>query len=508
MAKPILLVSDDYTDMRKGQLRTIASFGRDIHVATTLEEALYAIDFNHYKAVVIDRLLGKKPTTMTARPQEYPPRRDAKIDFSDYGLDFLGMLLKADTPNKDVSVAMSTLNRIKPTELAEIEEIYEVHIDIGDLVEINQPEMSFNLIPKIKRLTGDESGREDGMIQYLRRRIPKDYDPNSLFLELDLKVLVSEGSPTPSLDSEGHLEMVYAKPDVDVIEALTPFEALFLEDDLLDDVIVKHALMDLFDGREPGFSGAILCGPPGTGKSKIMEVLRDTYENTGAYVEVIDLSKIESPFVSETQNRLSRALSNCNEEAFKRQKASLLCIDEGTNFVVDPRDGARSTAKYYQGILDTWKRHIGNNRETVICIATNEMPESFDDALTRAGRLTVLYVAYPTPQKKSEMFGYFIPLFVTNGEDNIPLLIPNEEELDYFASLIPDGHGAAIEEISRTYVSHVENTLLKDKSGSTNLLGALRAGTQVNQKDVQRMINPDNFADYIQTCVGQRSQNH
>lgn len=75
--------------------------------------------------------------------------------------------------------------------------------------------------------------------------------------------------------------------------------------------------------------------------------------------------------------------------------------DEGSSLVQIAEDGARSVSKHYQEAIDVLKKYIGNYRKIVVAVSTNLLPDSFEAALTREGRLTSFLIDYPQMRRKN-----------------------------------------------------------------------------------------------------------
>jgi SpoVK/Ycf46/Vps4 family AAA+-type ATPase len=284
--------------------------------------------------------------------------------------------------------------------------------------------------------------------------------------------------PAPSAEKE---KPATPKTRADI---LAPLREVFLDDKLMDTVVTRTAVPELLEGTEPGYGGVILFGPPGTGKTVLMDALGEVYTRAGAYSEAVSLAQINSSYVSEFARNLERVLERAVSEASRRKKPSLVRIDEGSALVTRAEDGARSVSKHYQEAIDVLKRYVGNNRNVVLVIATNELPDSFEEALTREGRLTSCFVGYPERNERRRMWQHFAKQY--------KLLELGEEQAYQLADATQTEQGAFIEEFCRTYDTTRRSALLKEK-GYTNLVDALESGENITGRTVAETYTFEQF---------------
>ncbi|MBI4980744.1 AAA family ATPase [Candidatus Woesearchaeota archaeon] len=267
-------------------------------------------------------------------------------------------------------------------------------------------------------------------------------------------------------------------------EILAPLREVFLEDKLMDTVVTRTAVPELLEGTEPGYGGVILFGPPGTGKTVLMDALGEVYTRAGAYSEAVSLAQINSSYVGEFARSLETVIKRATEKAKLRGKPSLVCIDEGSVLVTKAEDGARTVSKHYQEAIDVLKRYVGNERGIVLVIATNELPDSFEEALTREGRLTSCFVGYPEREERRKMWQHFASKY--------KLLELGEEQAYQLADATQTEQGAFIEEFCRTYDTTRRSALLKEK-GYTNLVDALEHGENITGRTVAETYTFEQF---------------
>ena len=277
--------------------------------------------------------------------------------------------------------------------------------------------------------------------------------------------------------------------------ALQYLDPVFVADTLKDDIVTRTAIPDLLGGTEPGYAGVILYGPAGTGKTVLLEAIGDVYRACGAYAKELSESSLSSPYVSMFAKNIEHEFILALKEAKERGKPSFLGFDEASALAQDPSEGANTVSKLYQETLDVMKRYIGNQRTVVVGISTNLSPDSFDEALTREGRLTSFLIDYPDAEQRKRMLKYFA------GKHQVLTL--TDEQASQMAEKIPAAQGAFIEEFCRTYRKARATALLKERGHST-LVDALKHGARVTADDVTRTITFDTLRADLEATLRAR----
>lgn len=287
------------------------------------------------------------------------------------------------------------------------------------------------------------------------------------------------------------------------VEILAPLDEVFFDRELMDDLIVRTSIPQLLERKEPLYPGVILYGPPGTGKSEFQRAACKVYENAGAYAKQVSISSIHSAYVGEFARNLGRELQTAQEQGKIRGLPSLLCFDEGSLLAEQAKQGATSVSKHYQEAIDEIKRYVGNETGShlVLAISTNLLPEDFEEAMTREGRLTTFLIDYPSKEQIARMWTHFL-----NKYEIISL---TDEQSNELASLTPKVMGAFIAKFSEGYLSQRRHVLLQAK-GYNSLLDALKKGENVSEKELKNSIQYDvlrgELKDYLNDAEKRNGQ--
>ncbi len=290
--------------------------------------------------------------------------------------------------------------------------------------------------------------------------------------------LTNESPPEPQKLAER------SKPLDRRTQVLQSLDAVFVDDALKDDIITRTAIPDLLEGTEPAYTGVILFGPPGTGKTVLLKAIGEVYRKTGAYTREVAISSVNTPLVGQFAKNLEEHIQMALREAAVRGMPSFLYFDEGSILVQDAGEGTYGVSKHYQEAIDVLKRYIGNDRNLVVGISTNLLPESFEDALTRDGRLTTFFIGYPDVEQRKRMWKHF------TSEYNLMTL--TEEQALKLAEATPEEQGAFIEEFARNYRRSRRTAILREK-GYSSLVDALKQKVNVTEAEVRQSISFDNL---------------
>lgn len=143
---------------------------------------------------------------------------------------------------------------------------------------------------------------------------------------------------------------------------------------------------------ERGWS-LLLSGPSGTGKSAFAQHLG---ARLGIDVEAVRASDLLSPYVGETEARISAAFRRCGEAG------TLLLLDEADSFLFD-RQGA--TRSWESGMVNEMLRSMEALRAPFI--ATTNLIDRMDPATQRRFTLRVSFQSLPRQQAAALFARYF-----------------------------------------------------------------------------------------------------
>src|SRR3989344_1307567 len=280
----------------------------------------------------------------------------------------------------------------------------------------------------------------------------------------------------------------------DFRKILEPLDGVFFEPALKDDLIVRVSIPQLIAGQMPTYPGVILFGPPGTGKSEFQRAVIDVYGNVGAYAKQVSSSEMNSMWVSQLAKNLESELQMAQSESQKRSLPYFLSFDEGSIFAEKSDNGASNVSRHYQEAIDVLKRYLGNKEGNglEVSISTNPLPEDFEEAMTREGRLRSFFIGYPAPEQVAQMWQHFTKLH--------NVLDLKDEDATNLAREYSGCYGAFIEQFCRGYEGLRRSAVLKSKGYST-LFDALKNGANVSEEEVRKTINPKIFFEDLRDYV-------
>ena len=280
-------------------------------------------------------------------------------------------------------------------------------------------------------------------------------------------------------------------------QVLKYLDSVFIDDALKDDIVTRTAIPDLLNGSEPGYNGVILFGPPGTGKTVLLKAIGEVYEASGAYAREISTSSVNSMWVGQFAKNLEAEIQQALNEAKQRRKPSFLYFDEGSILAQKAEEGASSVSKHYQEAIDVLKRYLGNERNLVIAISTNQLLESFEEALTREGRMTTFFIGYPDVEQRKRMWKHFA--------EKYNVLILDDKQAYKLAEATPAEQGAFIEEFARNYRMARRTAILREK-GYSSLVEALKHNAGTSEEEITSSIGFDNLYADLSTTLEAKYQ--
>ncbi len=312
-------------------------------------------------------------------------------------------------------------------------------------------------------------------------------------LEYRLKDMFNGNFPNPGGSGLDKYSSAPPTGSDDPRHILTPLDDVILQTQLKDDIVERCGVPELIDrSGETAYSGAILFGPPGTGKSVMLDAVRQCYERAGAYAAQVSSSQIISKWVGESAKNMRQILDEAVAEAEKRGLPSFIYVDEGEVIVQNAEEGSASVAKAYQAVINVLKEYIGNHRNLVVGITTNILPDSLEAAMTREGRLTTFFVDYPKDEQVGELWQHF-----ATRHAGLELTVEQGMEL---AGLSGNASGAFIEEFTRNYRNIQKRKILR-KRGYSSLIEAMKDSYRPKGEEVDARVNFDNLLEDVKAAI-------
>ncbi|MCA9486034.1 AAA family ATPase [Candidatus Woesearchaeota archaeon] len=207
-------------------------------------------------------------------------------------------------------------------------------------------------------------------------------------------------------NSEVKTETHYKKPKVSGTDVINMYSKVILDEELKEQIVESLSIEEIVHGQKLEGSGVILIGPPGTGKSVLMEITEEFFEKIGGHVKKKKLGDITS-YKNDSAQAVQRWYvggsvpgadgrnayePGCEEIALKNSVPSLLIVDEAKELIKKP--GFSQTTQDFSDALEMFKAHIGNKdvQNVITMMAANIEASEVDDALTRDLRLDLYYI--------------------------------------------------------------------------------------------------------------------
>ena len=192
---------------------------------------------------------------------------------------------------------------------------------------------------------------------------------------------------------------------------------MFLDDDYNNEkgrstaelLKISSSIGDYIEGRGTLYSGMVLYGPPGSGKTHLIEKsLIRIYELLGFGVHKVEAARVfSSPYVGGLARNVANMVFGPAIQIVKNRKVPcFIFIDEATDLLRNTSNEGDSGWRR-QGI-EAMKSFINRSKYPgiVVCLATNLERNEFDDALTRTGRLEKIYIGLPNYERCLELWQY------------------------------------------------------------------------------------------------------
>lgn len=345
------------------------------------------------------------------------------------------------------------------------------------------------LTPAVKRIDSTDSGFE---VDTLNIITPYMGISHILSKAPDLVCLEDELMTSPA----GTLSVEKKPAEKNAAEEIvTPLYSIFMNPAVLNEVLIRTSVPEVVHGEKPLFSGVILYGKGGTGKTALQKAIANVYENAGAHAIELNVASLSEKYVGSLAHNLDEKIAEINIVSMKSGRPAYVFLDEATSLVISSEAHNSSGMDYYQEAVDVLKKYISNYPNLVFSITTNAEPDLFDDTLIREGRLAPVHIPPPGEEEKRDMWKHFL-----EKHDVIRNL--EEDQYSGLAAMIPEKTGAFISEFCRSYIPRKKLAMETAASGGKKLLEALAKGTFVSLDDVRRNINYRALVEDLYESVG------
>jgi SpoVK/Ycf46/Vps4 family AAA+-type ATPase len=267
-----------------------------------------------------------------------------------------------------------------------------------------------------------------------------------------------------------------------VKEKLSPLYEIFLNPEILNQVLINTNIPEIIRGNEPVFSGVILYGEGGTGKTSLQRAIGRVYKKCGAISEELNVAAMSEKYIGSLGNNLDKKIKEINIESEKQNVPAFIFLDEATSLVMSRESHNSSGADYYQEAVDVLKKYISNYPNLVFSITTNAQPDIYDDTLVREGRLAPVQIPDPGKNEKKKMWEFFLKkhgIF-----ENL-----NDRQYESLALLTKTEKGSFISEFTKSYLLNKKLDKEKSLAESESILDALTSGNIVSMDIIKSGIN-------------------
>lgn len=279
-------------------------------------------------------------------------------------------------------------------------------------------------------------------------------------------------------------------------DVVAPLYNIFMNPSVLNEVLIRTSVPEVVHGEKPIFSGVILYGRGGTGKTALQKAIANVYENAGAHTIELNVASLSEKYVGSLAHNLDEKIAEINNASIKSGRPAYVFLDEATSLVISSEAHNSSGMDYYQEAVDVLKKYISNYPNLVFSITTNAAPDLFDDTLIREGRLAPVHIPPPGEEEKKDMWKHFL-------EKHDVMKNLEEDQYEELAAMIPDKTGAFISEFCRSYIPRKKLAMETAAAGGKRLLEALSKGTYVSLDDVRRNINYCALIEDLEKAIGQ-----
>lgn len=177
-------------------------------------------------------------------------------------------------------------------------------------------------------------------------------------------------------------------PDVSFDDIVGNDEALMQLRDAIEAPVKQKELYEAYGMKMP--KGALLCGPPGSGKTMFAKAaaatIKKMYGKTSEFL-ALSGSKLQAMYVGETEKRITAIFTFAREYKKYHGYPLLVFIDEAEVILPDRTGRIRKVHSFEESQVAAFIAEMDGMQESgaFILLATNR-PEVIDQALLRDGR--------------------------------------------------------------------------------------------------------------------------
>jgi transitional endoplasmic reticulum ATPase len=171
-------------------------------------------------------------------------------------------------------------------------------------------------------------------------------------------------------------------------------------------------------------NGILLFGPPGCGKTFIVEKLA---EEVGYNFQVVPPSRIGSKYIHETSDNIAKIFTEA-----KNQAPTILFFDE-FEALVPKRESLGSEGQFKNEEINEFLTHLNNaSKMGILVVGATNQPELIDSAVMRAGRMDkIILVPPPDFEARKELFSSRLSKVPHSGDIDFRKLA---EKTEYYSS--------------------------------------------------------------------------
>lgn len=152
----------------------------------------------------------------------------------------------------------------------------------------------------------------------------------------------------------------------------------------------------------PAPKGVLLAGPPGTGKSRLVEA---TASRWGVPWLTLDVGAVLSAYIGESEENMREALDTAT-----RMSPCVVHLDEAdTAFEARTGGGNDNDSGVARRCLGTFLRWLADKEDEVFVMMTSNHPDKLDPALIRKGRLDqIFFVDLPPAEQRAAIWTHYL----------------------------------------------------------------------------------------------------